>query len=449
MSENRKIDKFCVLPWIHLDVWNNGDTKACCLVETKFKHDDGNMIKSANLTNSTLKESINSDYYKEIRKKILKNEFHDMCKMYCMDEEKKFNTSKRIRELKRWKDKLDYDKLAEETREDGSIDPNIKYIELRLGTKCQLSCVMCSPRKSTGWIQNGKEIRSKTQNSEILIGIDDIPGNTYNWHKRNPKFWDDFYDNMRNMEILTFAGGEPFVIDEHYEILEYAVKKGYAKNMLLIYNSNCVEWRDNLFSLWENFKHVNLRMSVDDIKERNEYIRYPSKWSNTVNSMKILDSETTNNVKFNIACCISALNVHYIPDFFEWKLNNDFKKLNMFPSAGGGIATHLVYGPIYLNPKVLPYEYKIKIREKYERFYKWWGKNWQKGIKLDQRDTVTFDKWKNSEGGIDILEGTLNFMEDEDLSHMLPTLKEYLRLIDSTRKTNYREVFPDLAQYID
>ena len=35
--------------------------------------------------------------------------------------------------------------IQQRNTEDGTIDPKIRYIDLRMGTKCQLVCVMCSP----------------------------------------------------------------------------------------------------------------------------------------------------------------------------------------------------------------------------------------------------------------------------------------------------------------
>ena len=55
---------------------------------------------------------------------------------------------------------------------------------------------------------------------------------------------------------LYFAGGESLIIDEHYDLLEECIKRGHAKNIELRYNSNAVEWRDDLFDLYLQFKRV-------------------------------------------------------------------------------------------------------------------------------------------------------------------------------------------------
>ena len=35
-------------------------------------------------------------------------------------------------------------------------------------------------------------------------------GSSYNWHKNNPIFWEQFYEQVPNMKQVYFAGGEPY-----------------------------------------------------------------------------------------------------------------------------------------------------------------------------------------------------------------------------------------------
>ena len=83
-------------------------------------------------------------------------------------------------------------------------------------------------------------------------------------------------EQVPHMYQLYFAGGESLIIDEHYDLLEECIKQGYAKNIELRYNSNAVEWRDDLFDLWAEFKRVRFHYSIDAHGEHNDYIRYPN-----------------------------------------------------------------------------------------------------------------------------------------------------------------------------
>jgi len=274
-------------------------------------------------------------------------------------------------------------------------------------------------------------------------------GSSYNWHKQNPTFWKQFYEQMPSMQQIYFAGGESLIIEEHYEILEHAIKMGYAKDLELRYNSNGVEWRDDLFDLWKEFKLVRFHYSIDSINEMNDYIRYPSEWSRQEEVFHLLDTQTSNNVEVTIACAVQALNVYYLPDFIQWKLEQKFKKINMWPFGAGGISQHFVYWPAYLNVKSLPKDFKEKCRAKYESWYPWWEENWELGIPSWHKGKVTYEDWRSAEYGIKRLDGILSFMESEDWSQRLPEMKEFLGLCDRQRNNSFSSVFPEMKGIFD
>jgi hypothetical protein len=254
---------------------------------------------------------------------------------------------------------------------------------------------------------------------------------------------------MPSMQQIYFAGGESLIIEEHYEILEHAIKMGYAKDLELRYNSNGVEWREDLFELWSHFKLVRFHYSIDSIKEMNSYIRYPSDWDNQVKTFHRLDTETTDNVEVTIACAVQALNIYYLPDLIQWKLEQGFKKVNMWPFGAGGISQHFVYWPGHLNVKVLPKLFKKECHRKYEAWYPWWEKNWELGIPSWHKGKVNYETWRSAEYGIKRLEGILNFMDSEDWSVRLPEMKEFLQLCDKQRGIKFENTFPEMKDIFD
>jgi hypothetical protein len=44
--------------------------------------------------------------------------------------------------------------------------------------------------------------------------------------------------------------------------------------------------------------------------------------------------------------------------------------------------------------------------------------------------------------------GLIKYMNQEDWSSKLPMLKDYLDVCDSTRKTNYKTIFPKLSHIV-
>ena len=462
MSEKKyPSDTFCLLPWVHLSTRPDGSMRVCCTANASsvgptndkvhggqigiLKTDDG---KPNNLNVSDFKTAWNSNYMKNVRLQMLNGEKPPSC-MKCYKEEASGHNSKRMWETNYWSQRVNVDELIENTSADGGVPPQLAYIDLRFGTKCQLACVMCSPHDSSGWIKDYKKIFPEVKNEslkETMQWADKGSTNrsSYNWHKQNPKFWEQFYDQMPSMQQIYFAGGESLIIEEHYEILEHAIKMGYAKDLELRYNSNGVEWRDDLFDLWKEFKLVRFHYSVDSIEDMNDYIRYPSEWSRQKEVFHILDKQTSDNVEVTVACAVQALNIYYIPDFIKWKLEQGFSKINMWPFGAGGINYHFVYHPAHLNVKVLPDWLKAEVRKKYEEFYPWWEANWELGIPSWHKDNVTQENFIDAEYGIKRLQGMVQFMESEDWSIRLPELKEYLSLCDRQRNNSFSSTFAEM-----
>ena len=454
-------DTFCILPWVHLSTRPDGSMRVCCTANASsvgptndkehggqvgiLKTDDG---KPNNLNVTDFQTAWNSKYMKNVRKQMMNGEKPPSC-LKCYKEEAAGHNSKRMWETAYWSQRVNVDDLIANTTDDGEVPPQLAYIDLRFGTKCQLACVMCSPHDSSGWIKDWSAIHPKITNptlKENTMWSDkgSINGSSYNWHKNNPVFWEQFNEQIPNMKQLYFAGGESLIIEEHYEILEEAIRQGHAPNLELRYNSNGVEWRDDLFELWSHFKLVRFHYSVDSIHAMNDYIRYPSDWKRTEEVFHILDKETSNNVEITVACAVQALNIYYLPDFIKWKLEQKFNKINMWPFGAGGINYHFVYHPAHLNVKVLPAWFKAKCREKYEQFYPWWEENWELSIPSWHKGKVDYDTWRNAEYGIKRLEGMLQFMESEDWSVRLPEMQEFILLCDRQRGNSFAETFPEM-----
>jgi|TARA_B110000858_G_scaffold197715_1_gene260414 hypothetical protein len=455
-------ETFCALPWMHLSSRPDGKMRTCCTSNASsvqdpdsnkkvgggevgiVKNDDG---VPANFNHTSLEDAWNSGYMRNVRKMMLRGEKPDPC-LKCYKEEESGHLSKRNWESDYWGNRFNLRELAAETDQDGRVPPKIRYIDLRMGSKCQLACVMCSPHDSTGWIKDWNKMypqitNEKLKNTSAWDNKGRNDGASYNWHKNNPKFWSDLFEQIPHMYQLYFAGGESLIIDEHYDLLEECIKRGYAKNIELRYNSNAVEWRDDLFDLWSNFKRVRFHYSIDAHGEHNDYIRYPTNWKHQEDVFWQLDA-TSDNVEVTTATTIMALNVAYIPEFVKWKVEQGFRKVNKWPFGAGGINMHFAYWPPQLNLKVLPQNVKQQITDKYEQeFYPWIDENWQSftGVKEAGIDKHTF---LNASYGLPRFKGIIRFMNAEDWTQRLPETREYLNLVNKQRgwETKFLEVFP-------
>jgi hypothetical protein len=205
------------------------------------------------------------------------------------------------------------------------------------------------------------------------------------------------------------------------------VESGAATNCVLRYNSNGLDLPEKLFELWHHFKEVKFNLSIDAVGDKNDYIRYPSKWTDLLESIRRLD-DTESHITVNIACAVQLLNVLYLDELANWKLGANFKKINLAPYGGGVIGMHLVTYPSYLNVRVLPKELKQLAVERINNF-------------LIQHSPTEFTQ---ATYGKERWEGMIKYMLAEDWSSKLPSTIEYLETCDQTRGTNFRNTFIDL-----
>jgi hypothetical protein len=445
---------FCVLPWIHLSTRPNGHMRVCCTANassagaTNTKEFGGEVGivrnadgRPANLNHTDLLDGWNNDYMKDVRRKMLAGEIPASCSK-CFKEEAAGHRSKRNWETEYWAKRVDIPQLLADTADDGSVPPKLYYVDLRLGTKCNLKCIMCSPHDSSLWVGDWNKLYPQIQSDslrETMIWENRgrMNGASYDWHRGNEPFWRQLYEQIPHMMQLYFAGGESTIIEEHYQLLEECIRRGEAHHIELRYNSNAVEVPDRLLALWKHFQRVRFHFSVDSVGAMNEYIRYPSLWGNTVRQLHRLD-QTEDHVEITIACAVQVLNIFYLPDFIRWKLEQNFRKINQWPLGAGLINFHFVYHPAHLNVKVLSPAFKAKVAEKYERFYAWLSEHY--------RNDAAF---LESPYGIRRLKGMVKFMQSEDWSRRMPELREYLRLMDGIRGTSFREAFPEMAEILE
>lgn len=456
---------FCALPWIHLSTRPDGAMRVCCTANASSVQDPDSTNKigggqvgvlktndgiPANLNNTALMDAWNNEYMRNVRKMMLRGEQPPSC-LKCYKEELAGVQSKRNWETAYWVNELGLDEIIGDTKEDGSVSPRIRYIDLRLGSKCQLACVMCSPHDSSGWVKEWNQIYPQITNERLKqsSGWENkgkLHGANYNWHMNNPRFWNQLYDQIPHMKQLYFAGGESTIIDEHYELLEEVVRRGYADKIELRYNSNAVELPDRLFELWNKFRQVKFHFSVDSLGEKNDYIRYPTKWDHLVEHMHKLD-QTPDNVIVTTACTVMALNIMYVPDFIKWKMGQKFRKFNSWPNGAGMINWHFAYWPPQLNVKVLPPDAKAEVRRRFDDFYDWLDHNWKNATGVMEAG-VTKEQFMNAGYGIKRLKSMVNFMDREDWSERLPELRQWLQLIGKTRQIDFARIFPELAAYL-
>jgi MoaA/NifB/PqqE/SkfB family radical SAM enzyme len=361
----------------------------------------------------------------------------------CFEEESHGIVSKRVWEAFEWdQNGLDFKELIEDTKEDGEVPPIIRYLDIRLGHTCNLKCVMCSPHDSSRWVKDYEKLMARTDNVQVIKQMSWHKDEFNNYWYEKPEFWDDIFEQIPHVKQLYFAGGEPLMIKEHKIYLEEIIKRGYAKNISLRYNSNGLYVTQDIIDIWNQFKSVRFAFSIDALFERNHYIRYPTDWNEIERCLTLLDN-TPDNINISIACAVQIFNVKHVVEFAKWKIQKNFKKINNYYNhgyqVGGGILSmHMLYIPTYLSARLLPEEDKKEVRQMFMDFKQWLWDNHR------QDD----DFWHDNPNGWKRWENILKFIEAEDHTSQLPDFKEYINKLDSIRGLNAKEVFPELQHLL-
>jgi len=428
---------FCPIPWIFQAVRNNGDIRICCQANvTKnrgvVRHADGTPY---NAGKDDMQEARNADLMREVRKNMLNGIWSEECGR-CMKEESSGLNSRRQYELDNWK--FSFEDAVSMTNDDGTIDSvPLNYYDLRFGNLCNLACRMCGPTDSHTWYEQWLGYHGGD-------GYDDTHGyvklernskgrlftNDYDWHS-SESFWEQIESNLKSIEHVYMAGGEPMMIERHYEFLQKCIDMDCAKNIIIEYNTNMTNLPDRVLDMWTHFKQVRVGASIDGMGTTVEYQRWPLKWDQAYKNLQKLDKHAQNNSNIFawIACTVTAYNVWHIPEFIWWKLKESgFKKINSSKKKPV-ITHHVAHGPKRTNIKILSKELKQELRIHYQTW-----------IDKIYSDNVLDENVKNK--AEEILLSILKFSESEDMSNTIPEFVRFTKYIDSKRDQTILDIAP-------
>ena len=233
---------------------------------------------------------------------------------------------------------------------------------------------MCGPTDSNSWYEdwiklNGDTFQETSGKVKIYEKNGKLHADGYDWPNHEP-FWNYIESNIKNIEHVYFAGGEPMLIERHYDFLQKCIDQDRAKDMQIEYNTNMTTMPTRVVNLWKEFKSVMIGSSIDGMEGMLEYQRYPAKWDKVHRNLKKLDA-LPDNVRAHFTYTVTAYNVNHMIDFMKWKLKSSgFTKINKTKKKPI-VSPHVAHWPMNLNIKVLPDEMKNTITQRFVDFVQW------------------------------------------------------------------------------
>lgn len=289
-------DAFCVNPYLNLCIQPRGNVKPCCMSDKDYTTDDN----KATLDKASILNFWNSKDRQQMITDLNNGKKIKEC-VACWKEEAAGKESKRIRDNRTFKEK--------------NLDNNMLpvVLDLSMGNLCNIKCRICGPVHSTPWL---------IENSKIMGGTTYLKQERWQSTKdsfleTNSFVWDDIEKLLPNAERLDFAGGEPFYIDKHWNIIKMCVDNGWSKNQHIHYNTNGTIYPEKHIHLLEQFKIVDIQVSSDGVGEKFEYLRHPANWQTSEEVIdKLIKVRNFSNTEWLIGACLS-LSVYNVYDIFE------------------------------------------------------------------------------------------------------------------------------------
>jgi radical SAM protein with 4Fe4S-binding SPASM domain len=334
---------------------------------------------------STAEEYTSSQFLAEIKNDFKNQKWPAGCER-CQIEEQNNIKSKRQLDYERWKDHYESYDLDSE-----------KFItaSVAFGNTCNLKCITCGPSSSSLWHQEHKQIYGNTVAPVKFF-------------KQN--FVKEFVDHAPDIVHLDIPGGEPFLsgVPEQKQLLRHYIQTGHAAGITLHYTTNATLWPDHeWWDLWQHFKEVEIQLSIDGIGARFEYIRYPGNW-NKVSDNVVRYVSLQHKIKLSVSHTVSAYNIYYLDEFFSWCHTQGLPR----PWLGR------VHRPAHMRPSVWPSPARDAIVAHL--------------MSSKHPDVVTW----------------ANLINSSDDSNLFELFKQKCYQHDQYRKTNFADVFPEMALYI-
>jgi len=349
-------NKFCVLPWVSLETSPVGTVRPCCLADDEIQDNTGQKFK---LLTSSFDEIRNSHQMQQLRQAFLRGEQPATCRK-CWAVEASGGTSKRMHTL----DRLKHMGITPGWSEDAK--PLI-FLDLKLGNICNLKCRICGSWSSSQFAtEELKFVEDKKSSFHYQMLRDGA------WPRENSQFWTELNSSLTDIRYLEFTGGEPFMIQEHFDLLQTLVDQGIAHQIEIHYNTNGTQYPEHAEQIWRHFKHVEIAFSIDDVEQRFEYQRTNAVWAEVGANIERFKQmrERNNNITLQVCCTVNIFNIYYLCDVADWihKQGFDFVYWNILHDAPWLSIAHLPSSAKtaiseHLNTQTFPMEYQTEIEK--------------------------------------------------------------------------------------
>ncbi|PCH70498.1 MAG: hypothetical protein COC06_04460 [Bacteroidales bacterium] len=375
-----KAKPYCLMPWIHYHVGNGDRVKACCVANIPY----------GDCNTQSFAEIWNGDAINELRAKFARGEKDPRCAV-CHRLEAAGGRS-----------------IRQETHEkfaDCDIENILPvYFDIRFSNACNFACRTCWHGASSAWFPEAKQMKRNLGDKALLQNIRDFD-----------TFIAETGEALLQAKEIYFAGGEPLVTKEHYQLLDWLVKNN-ATQIHLRYNTNfsILQMGEyNVLDYWKLFSKVEILSSIDGHGKLGEYIRKGFDWEKYKQNRELI--RKYKHIKFLIAPTISVFSILNLPALYQICLQEQIIDADAF-------YINMLDRPLHYNTKALPESNKKMVVAEFQKFYQWAEKK--------QIPQSVINQFKECE----------RYMLSEDLSKQWKNFQKETAHLDKMRGEKLEEV---------
>jgi hypothetical protein len=224
-------------------------------------------------------------------------------------------------------------------------------------------------------------------------------------------------------EVIYFAGGEPLITAEHYEILDALIACGKT-DVKINYNTNftTLQYRSrSVLELWKHFSNITVGASIDAQGSAAEYVRHGTVWETIESNLELVKSQCP-YVNLTVTSTVGLLNVASL--IVLQKTWHESRKLDI-----SKFSQSILIGPSHLTLTTLPTEHKNRLDTSINNHILWCHKNGAHQLA---------DQWQN----------VLNYMWSTDTSYNLTEFKRLIAITDRHRGELLEKSIPELQNLI-
>lgn len=272
----------CLAPHHVLYFNKDGNVSVCCCTK---KHIIGHW------PTSTIKEIWFGEELKKMREDMKNKNFSESCRVSCIQPIKSGNFENTMLKT------FDNYQMYFKNKNDYPLD-----ITFELSNICNYECIMCG----------GNHSSSIRKNREDLKKIECV---------YNDNFIDQLVEFIPYLKIVKFYGGEPFLYNLNYKILDKIVELNPDCQISITTNGSILN--DKIKTYFEKLKNLKVTISLDSINKKTyELIR---KNGNFENVMSNLNFFLSHKVLIGISVCPMIQNIYELPNIINFCNNHNIE----------------------------------------------------------------------------------------------------------------------------